>query len=87
MIKKVCRKIKLKKYRSELTEEVCKETDNTHFIIVYVNGQWEYGDCWDVRKALENDHIKKINCIFDANDRISIFRDIIIDTDAIEKGE
>ena len=86
-MKTVCRKLKLKKYRSELTEDICKETDGTNFLIVFSGGSCKYGDEYDVRRALEEDHIKKIDYIFDMNDRITIRRDIIIDTDEIIKGD
>ena len=86
-MKNICRQIKLRKYRSELTEDICKETDGTEFIILYDDGKWSLDDTWDVRKALENDHIRGIHYIFDINDRITISRNVIIDTDAIGKGE
>ena len=85
-MKKICRTIKLKKYRSKLTEDICKETDGTNFIIIY-DDKWSLADTWDVRRALENDHIKPVKYIFDMNDRIVIKRDVLIDTDEIEKGE
>ena len=86
-MKNICRTLKLKKYRSKITEDICKETDGTSFMIIYDDDKWDFGDIWDVRKALERDHIKQVRYIFDMNDRINIFRDVIINTDAIEKGE
>ena len=83
-MKNICRILKLKKYRSALTEDICKETDGTEFIIIYDDKTWSLTDTYDVRKALENDHIKPIRYIFDMNDRIIIKRDILIDTDEIK---
>ena len=83
-MKNICRTLKLKKYRSKITEDICKETDGTNFMIIYDDNKWNLGDSWDVRKALENDHIRKISYIFDMNDRITIQRDILISTDEIK---
>lgn len=83
MSKSICRILKLKKYRSALTEDICKETDGTEFLIIFKNGQWKSGDKYDVRFALEEDHINPIDYIFDMNDRIIVNRNILINTDDI----
>ena len=86
-MKNICRKIKLHKYRTELTEDICKETDGTKFLIVYKDNKWELGDSFDVRYALEKDHIRPVYYIFDMNDRITVQKEVIINTDEITKGD
>ena len=85
-MKNICRTIKLHKYRCKVTEDICKETDGTSFMIIYKDNKWKMGDSFDVRYALEHDHIRPVNYIFDMNDRIIVRKDVLINTDEL-KGE
>jgi len=42
-------------------------------------------DKYDLRKMLERDHINHIMYIFDATNRIIINRDVLINTDDLER--
>ena len=86
-MKNICRKITLHKYRCKVTEDICKETDGTEFLIVYKDNKWQVGDSIDVRYALEQDHIRPVYYVFDMNDRITVRKDILIDTDEMKKGD
>ena len=85
-MKKICRTIKLKKYKTELMDEDwIKSRENNAWIIIFTD--WTATFCWDkteLYKYLENDHIRPIQYIFDTIDKITIDRDVIINTDIIE---
>ena len=85
-MKKICRTIKLKKYKTELMDEDwIKSRENNAWIIIF--SDWKATFCWDKNKLykyLENDHIRPIQYIFDTIDKITIDRDVIINTDIIE---
>lgn len=86
-MKKICRIIKLKKYKTQFMEDEdwIKSRENNSWIIVFTD--WTATFCWDkneLYKYLENDHIKPIQYIFDTIDKITIDRDVIINTDIIK---
>lgn len=87
-MKKICRTIKLKKYKTQFIEDEdwIKSRENNSWIIVFTD--WTATFCWDkneLYKYLENDHIKSIQYIFDIIDKITIDRDVIINTDELIK--
>ena len=51
----------------------------------YDNKYIMVSDTWDLRKLLEKDHIRPIHYIFDLTDRIILRRDVLIDTDNLER--
>ena len=79
-MKKIFRTIKLRRLKTEITKENLKEFEGKQFYVLYRNDTYEYAcDTYDLRKILEKDHIKPIQYIFDATDRIIIDRDIAIE--------
>lgn len=84
-MKKICRTIKLMKFRSELNEDSIKSLEGTEFLVCFSNGKYTivYGGTDDLRLLLERDHIRQIRYIFDMTDRILIRRDVLIDTDEV----
>lgn len=83
-MKKICRTIKLMKFKSKLNEDSVKNLEGTEFIVCFDNGKYERCICKEeVRNFLEKDHINPIRYIFDMTDRILIRRDILIDTDEV----
>lgn len=84
-MKKVCRTIKLMKFKSELGGDIFKDFENNEFIVCFEDDTYKYcPDKWDLRIYLEHDHIKKIAYIFDITDRIIVNRDVLINTDDIK---
>ena len=78
-MKKIFRTIKLRRLKTEITKENLKEFEGKQFYVLYRNDTYEYAmDTYDLRKILEKDHIKPIQYIFDATDRIIIDRDVAI---------
>lgn len=83
-MKKICRTIKLRKYKCKVPEDVIKLQENKEFIICFADNKYEsVYDTWDLRKILEKDHIRQIRYIFDLTDRIVLDRDVLINTDEI----
>lgn len=83
-MKKICRTIKLKKYKTYLDELSLEKIEGNNFIICFNDGSWIFGiNKDDLQNNLEKDHIKRIRFIFDFGDRICINRDVVIDTDEI----
>ena len=84
--KKIIQTIKLRKLKSAITQESLKNFENKEFYVLYKDGTWEYiMDTYDLRKALEKDHIKPIYYIFDNTDRIIVDRKVLIDTNIKEE--
>lgn len=84
MLRKVCRTIKLRKFKTKLNEESINKIDNKEFIVCFADDKWLYVyDKYDLRKLLERDHIKPIRYIFDITDRIILDRNVLIDTEQI----
>lgn len=84
MMKKVCREIKLRKFKTELNKDILAKWDGNEFMVIYDDGTTEHCICKsELYNCLSKDHIKGIRYIFDMNDRICISRDIIIDLDKI----
>lgn len=82
-MKKICRKIKLRKFKS-MIEELGTHVDSLDYIVCYDDSTYFHAlNKEEVRECLEKDHIKGIRYIFDMTDRICIYRDVIIDTDNI----
>lgn len=85
-MKKICRTIKLIKLKSELNEESISKWENHEFIVCFSNNKWCMAcDKYDLRKMLERDHINPICYIFDITNRIIISRDVLINTDDLER--
>lgn len=83
-MKRICRTIKLMKFRSKLNEDSIKNLEGIEFIVCFDDGKY-IGACdtYDLRKLLERDHINPIRYIFDITDRIMVRRDVLIDTDEV----
>lgn len=83
-MKKICRTIKLMKFKSRLNEESIKNIEGNEFLVCFEDNRFErvYFK-HDLIGLLEKDHIKPIRYIFDMTDRILIRRDILIDTDEV----
>ena len=83
-MKQVCRKLKLKKFKTEINKEIFDNWEGKDYLVVYQDGSTKHClDKTEVYHCLEKDHIKPIYCIFDMTDRIIINRDIVVDTDNI----
>lgn len=83
-MKKICRTIKLIKFKSKLNEDSIKNIEGTEFIVCFVSGKYTVVWCTDdLRLLLERDHINPIRYIFDMTDRIIISRDVLINTDEV----
>lgn len=86
-MKKICRTLKLRKFKTEITKEIWDSLSSSEksYYILYADGTYElaWGE-YDVIKALEKDHIREVKYIFDASDKIMVDRDIIINTDEIK---
>lgn len=83
-MKKICRVLKLCKYRGFLSEETKHNLENHEFMVLFEDHTFKH--CiskFEVYTYLERDHIKPILYIFDMVDRIIVSRDILIDTDHI----
>lgn len=81
-MKKICRTIKLLKFKTKLNEESIAEFDNHEFIVCFDNDRWSYAyNKYDLRKLLERDHINPIRYIFDTTDRIIVDRNVLINID------
>ena len=82
-MKKICRTLKLMKFRSRLNEDSIKNIEGTEFTVCFDNGKYiRVYDTDDLRRLLERDHINPIRYIFDMTDRIMISRDVF-DTDEV----
>lgn len=82
-MKKICRTIKLLKFKTKLNEESIAKFDNHEFIVCF-DSKWVFAcDKYDLRKLLERDHINPIIYIFDLTDRIMVDRDVLINTDEV----
>lgn len=83
-MKKICRTIKLRRFKTKLNEESIAKFDNHEFIVCFDDNKWAMVyDKYDLRKFLENDHIRPIYYIFDITNRIVIDRDVLINTDEV----
>jgi len=83
-MKKICRTIKLRKFKSFVNEFNLKELQGQEFMVLFSNGTWVYCINKDeLTKCLEKDHIKPIRQIYDFADRIMVNRDVLIDTDEV----
>lgn len=79
-MKRICRKLKLMKYGCVFDQETLDKLSGENFVVCFYDGTYE--SCYsrsDLVKVLENDHIKKINYIFDKVNRIIVDRTVIID--------
>ena len=82
-MKKICRTLKLRKYKTELMEKM--NLKSIDYMVIFTDGTWQYCIGEDeVYSLLAKDHIKSIRYIFDMNDRIIVERNILIDTDIIK---
>lgn len=83
-MKKICRTIKLRKFKSFVNQEMLGKIDGYEYIVCFDDNT--YKSClgkMELRECLEKDHIKSIRYIFDIMDRILIDRDVLIDTEEI----
>jgi len=81
-MKKICRKLSLRRIKTEITKEVLKECEGRDFIVLFDNGKYErtyFKE--DLISILEKDHINRIYCLFDLTDKIYVDRDVLINTD------
>lgn len=79
-MKKICQTIKLRRFKTGLSEENSKMLEENDFLVLYKDDTVKniYTKD-DLIEELENDHIKPIRYIFDMSDRIILDRDIKID--------
>lgn len=83
-MKKICRTIKLVKFKSMLNEDSIKKIEGTEFIVCFQNNKFiRVYDKEDLRLLLGRDHINPIRYIFDLTDRIILDRDVLINTDEV----
>lgn len=84
-MKKVCRKIKLRKLKCEVSKELLEKEIGNESIVLYWDNTYKHcihkDELYDV---LEKDHIKRIRYVFDMTDRIIVDRDILIETDEVK---
>ncbi len=83
-MKKICRTIKLMKYKCFMDKETIDKIEGYDFVVCFSDSTFEY--CVsksELESCLRRDHIKRIRYIFDVSDRISIDRDVLIDTNNI----
>ena len=85
-MKSVCRKLKLRKFRTDFNKEVVDNWRGNEFLVIYSDGTTEHCICKsELYDCLSKDHIKGIRYIFDMTDRICVSRDIVINTDLEEE--
>lgn len=83
-MKKICRTIKLRKFKTKINEEFIAEYNNHQFLVCFDDSKWKYVLCKDeLRELLERDHINPIRYIFDITDRIIVDRDVLINIDEV----
>ena len=84
-MKKICRTLKLRKYKTKLIEGM--KLKSIDYVVLFKDNTYKHCIGEDeVRELLEKDHINPIYCIFDMNDRIIVERNIIINTDVIKNN-
>lgn len=87
-MKKICRTIKLRKYKCKINEESMKKQENKEFIVCFDDDKYmTVYDTWDLRRLLEKDHIRRIHYIFDLTDRIILDRDVLINVDDLKDSD
>lgn len=86
-MKKIIQTIKLRKYKTKVIDEYLKKTPNKdEFYILYKDGTYEFVYFKDdLIDRLEKEHLKPIQYIFDATDRIIVDRDIKTDISEVVK--
>ena len=79
-MKKIYQTIKLRRFKTGLSEENQKMLEGNDFLVLYKDDTVKHIYTKDdLIEELENDHIKPIRYIFDMSDRIILDRDIKID--------
>lgn len=79
-MKKIYQTIKLRRFKTGLSEENQKMLEENDFLVLYKDDTVKHIYTRDdLIEELENDHIKPIRYIFDMSDRIILDRDIKID--------
>lgn len=79
-MKKICQTIKLRRFKTGLSEENQKMLEGNDFLVLYKDDTVKHIYTKDdLIKGLENDHIKPIRYIFDMSDRIILDRDIRVE--------
>lgn len=79
-MKKICQTIKLRKFKTGLSEENQKMLEGNDFLVLYKDDTVKHIYTKDdLIEELENDHIKPIRYIFDMSDRIILDRDIRVE--------
>ena len=76
-MKKLMQTIKLRRYKTDVIKKYLENNPSEEFYILYKDRTYEmvyFKE--DLIKILEKDHIKPIQYIFDATDRIILERDI-----------
>lgn len=76
-MKKLIQTIKLRRYKTDVIKKYLENNPSEEFYILYKDRTYEmvyFKE--DLIKILEKDHIKPIQYIFDATDRIILERDI-----------
>lgn len=81
-MKKICRTIKLRKFKSYIDEETINKLRENEYIVCLEDDTYHW--CLtksELRYYLEKDHIKRVRYVFDTVDRIMVNRDVLINTD------
>ena len=80
-MKKICRTIKLMKFKTDICDTDLEKIRGSDFVVLFWNDT--YVKCYgkdELRYILEKDHINPIRYIFDLTDRIILDRDVLINT-------
>lgn len=88
-MKKIFQTIKLRAtMRSVLkdSDALLEHYTGNSWLILYDDGTWtKVWDKYDLIRAIESDHYKRISCIVDSADRMLLDRDIQVDTSELEE--
>ena len=67
------------------SEKLLENHTGRSWVVLYDGGTWEtMWDKRDVIRAIETDHYKRINCIVDRADRMTLDRNIQVDISEME---
>lgn len=79
-MKKICRTIKLRRFKCLVNKEEINKLGGYEFIVCFDDNTYKW--CLsksELYRCLEQDHIKGIRYVFDVLDRMIIDRDVLIE--------
>lgn len=87
-MKKICRTIKLRRFKTrvDINQLASILANSGEFIICFDDNTWQ--KCLskeELRSHLEREHIKGIRYIFEFTDRITLDRDVLINTEEVKR--